>query len=144
MRSTAQAIMTEQEFSEEGRKLRFEQWHKLGFDQVKSDLKIDPFPRIGSITVQALAREWVRTKEGEQTERARHQATEEKQASLVTLKPTIYGVGIDLHELGRRFQRRFRRERRRSFGGNSLADRRFCQDRRFFPAGKCLLRAAGR
>jgi hypothetical protein len=114
MRSTVQTIMTEQGFSEKGRKLRFEQWDKLGLDQVKSDLKIDPFSRIGSIAVQALAQEWARTKEGEQAARARDQAAEEKQTSLVTLKPTMYGVGIDLHELGRRFQQRFRRHKIKS------------------------------
>ena len=53
------------EFSEEGRKARFEQWEKLGLDRVKSDLQSDPYRRVGSGDVQNLAWEWVRIKEAE-------------------------------------------------------------------------------
>jgi hypothetical protein len=51
------------EFSEEGRKARFEQWERLGLDRVRNDLRSDPYRRVGSGDVQNLAWEWVRLKE---------------------------------------------------------------------------------
>jgi hypothetical protein len=50
----------------------------------------------GSPAVRKLAWKWVRDKEAEQAE-------------LVTLKPTLWGVGIDLKAIGRRVIRRFKR-----------------------------------
>ena len=60
--------MVHQEFSEEGRRARFEQWEKYGVDRLKSDLQSDPYRRVGSGPVQNLAWEFVRMKEAEQTQ----------------------------------------------------------------------------
>jgi class 3 adenylate cyclase len=59
--------MVHQEFSEEGRKARFEQWEEYGLERLKSDLQTDPYRRVGSGPLQRLAWEWVRLKEAEQT-----------------------------------------------------------------------------
>ena len=47
--------MVHQQFSEEGRRARFEQWEKYGVDRLKSDLQSDPYRRVGSGPVQNLA-----------------------------------------------------------------------------------------
>jgi hypothetical protein len=47
--------MVHQEFSEEGRRARFEQWEKYGVERRKSDLQSDPYRRVGSGPVQNLA-----------------------------------------------------------------------------------------
>jgi hypothetical protein len=60
--------MVHHEFSEEGRKARFEQWEKYGADRLKNDLQTDPYRRVGSKPVQDLAWEFVRMKEGAQAE----------------------------------------------------------------------------
>jgi class 3 adenylate cyclase len=77
--------MIHQEFSEEGRKARFEQWEKYGLERLKSDLQVDPYRRVGSGPVQELAWEWVRLKEAEQnavgmeiTEFSKNRAIEDK------------------------------------------------------------------
>ena len=98
--------MVHQEFSEEGRRTRFEQWEKYGVDRLKSDLESDPYRRVGSGPVQNLAWEFVRMKEAEQAESG---AAEEKPTAMVTLKPNIHGVGVDLKEVGRRIRRRFKK-----------------------------------
>jgi hypothetical protein len=98
--------MVHQEFSEEGRRARFEQWEKYGVDRLKSDLQSDPYRRVGSGPVQNLAWEFVRMKEAEQ---AKARAAEEKPAEIVTLKPSIHGVSVDLKEMGRRIRRRFKK-----------------------------------
>jgi hypothetical protein len=147
--------MTEDGFSEAGRKQKFEQWEKLGLDRVKGDLQADPYRRIGSGPLQNLAWEWVRMKEAEKTANAEAvlraigaappsisdilagETTEldrmvkraqsvvatpeqeqpplpaspsEKPVEMVTLKPTLYGMSIDLKEAGRRLKRRFRKK----------------------------------
>ena len=91
--------MVHQEFSEEGRRTRFEQWEKYGVERLKSDLQSDPY---WSGAVQNLAWEFVRMKEAEQ---AKARAAEEKPAKIVTLKPSIHGVSVDLKEMGRRFKK---------------------------------------
>jgi hypothetical protein len=101
--------MVHQEFSEEGRKTRFEQWEKYGVDRLKTDLETDPYRRVGSGPVQNLAWEFVRMKEAEQ---AKARAAEEQPAEMVTLKPGIQGVSIDLKEMGRRIRRHFKRKGR--------------------------------
>jgi hypothetical protein len=93
--------MVHQEFSEEGRKTRFEQWEKYGADRLKSYLQADPDRRVGSKPVQDLAWEFVRMKEAEQAKATRE---EEKPAEMVVLKPNIHGVGVDLKEMGRRIR----------------------------------------
>jgi hypothetical protein len=64
---------------------------------VKSDLVADPYTWVGAKPVQDLAWEFVRMKEAEQ-------AAVAKPAEAVTLKPSIYGVGVDLKEVGRRIR----------------------------------------
>lgn len=56
--------------SDEGRRVRFEQWEKLGLDQVKQDL-LNGGHRIvgGPAEVQALAWDWVRMREAEEAGR---------------------------------------------------------------------------
>jgi len=56
--------------SDEGRRVRFEQWEKLGLDQVKQDL-LNGGHRIvgGPPEVQALAWDWVRMREAEEAGR---------------------------------------------------------------------------
>jgi hypothetical protein len=55
--------------------------------------------------VRELAREWVRIKEAEQAAAA----AREKPAAMVTFKPSIHGIGIDLKEAGRRIRRCFKK-----------------------------------
>jgi hypothetical protein len=83
-------------FSEEGKRTRFAQWEKIGVERIKHDLLNGGYRLVGGPPVeQELAWEWVRMKEAEQRE-------------VVTLKPTLWGVGIDLKEMGRRVVRRFK------------------------------------
>jgi hypothetical protein len=88
--------MSEYKISEEGKRARFARWEKFGVDRIKADL-LDGGHRLvgGAPAVRDLAWEWVRKKEAEQAE-------------LVTLKPTLWGVGIDLKAFGRWLARRFR------------------------------------
>jgi hypothetical protein len=51
-----------------------------------------------------LAWEWVRREEAKQAK-----GSEEKPAEMVTLKPNIHGVGVDLKEVGRRLRRRLKK-----------------------------------
>jgi hypothetical protein len=82
--------------SEAGRKVRFEQWEVYGADRLKSDLTTDPYARVGAKPVQDLAWEFVRMKEAQQA------AAQKKPPEAVILKPSIYGVGVDLKEVARR------------------------------------------
>jgi hypothetical protein len=88
--------MSEYKISEEGKRARFTRWEKFGVDRIKADLLAGGHRLVGgSPAVRELAWEWVRMKEAEQRE-------------LVTLKPSLWGVSIDLKEIGRRLARRFR------------------------------------
>jgi hypothetical protein len=133
-------------FSEAGRKARFEQWEKLGCDQVKHDLLNGGYRVVGGPPQEReLAWEWVRMKEAEQLARsgtnladlveppgpsldelvgspcptlddlvasphrqvqtpasAPRPPSPPPQTEIVTLKPSLYGMSIDLKELGRR------------------------------------------
>jgi hypothetical protein len=87
--------------SEEGKRARFACWEEIGIDRIKADLLAGGHQLIGGPpAVRELAAEWVRKKEAEQRE---------QQPELVTLKPTLWGVGIDLKAIGRRVIRRFKR-----------------------------------
>ncbi len=104
--------MAEDEISAEGRKARFERWEGLGVDVVKIDL-LNGGHRIigGPPAVRALAWEWVRMKEATASQRPEGKSVApsvptEQRPELFTLKPTIYGVGIDLKELWRRIRGR--------------------------------------
>jgi len=44
-----------------------------------------------------------------EAEQAKARAAEEKPAKIVTLKPSIHGVSVDLKEMGRRIRRRFKK-----------------------------------
>jgi hypothetical protein len=110
--------MTNDEISEEGRKARFDRWERLGVDVIRTDLEATGGLRMvgGAPAVRRLAWEWVRMKEGEQSKSAAHHqlqtgtgvdletATPSRQSKpeLLTLKPTLWGVSIDLKELWRR------------------------------------------
>ena len=90
----------EDQISDAGRKARFKQWEEPGLDQVRADLLSGGHRLVGGPpAVRKLAGEWVRMKEAErqQTSLPAQQKTE-----LLTLKPTVWGMGIDLKELGRR------------------------------------------
>jgi hypothetical protein len=54
------------EFSEEGRRARFEPWEKIGLDRIKADLEEGGWRVVVGPAVQDLAWEWVRLKEAEQ------------------------------------------------------------------------------
>jgi hypothetical protein len=87
----------ENEIDEEGRQARFEKWEQLGLDRIKHDLLNGGHSLVGGRpAVRRLAWEWVRMKES---------ASKPDSKEILTLKPTLWGVGIDLKELGRRFLR---------------------------------------
>ena len=54
--------------------------------------------------MRELAWEWVRREEAKQAK-----GSVEKPAQMVTLKPNIHGVGVDLKEVGRWIRRRFKK-----------------------------------
>jgi hypothetical protein len=90
------------QISEAGRKARFERWEELGLDRVKADLLSGGHRLVGGPrTVRELAWEWVRMKEAEQQQTP---APAQQKAELLTLKPTLWGMGIDLKELWRRIR----------------------------------------
>src|SRR6266478_4134124 len=88
--------MADYKISEEGKRARFARLDEIGVDRIKADLLAGGHRLVGGPpAVRKLAWEWVRKKEAEQLE-------------LVTLKPTLWGVGIDLKLFGRWLARRFR------------------------------------
>jgi hypothetical protein len=97
-RRTSIRFVEPSEISQEGRIDRFAAWETAGLDRVKHDLLSDPLRLIGSAQVQSLAWEWVRSKES-----AAVQPPAAKPAEMLTLRPGIWGVNIDLKEAGRRF-----------------------------------------
>jgi hypothetical protein len=93
--------MLDNEISEEGRRARFARWEQLGLDQVKHDLPNGGHRVVGGPpSVRRLAWEWVRMKEAELAK------AQEKSPEVVTLKPGLYGMSVDLKEVGRRFWKR--------------------------------------
>jgi hypothetical protein len=83
--SESRKQMPSDEISPEGRKARFDQWEKLGLDEVKNDLASGGHRLIGGPPqVRALAREWVRVKEAE----AAPQLPETTQSSFAAAPPT--------------------------------------------------------
>lgn len=99
--------------SAEGRRVRFEQWEKLGPDRVKADLLNGGYQLIGGPSaVRDLAWEWVRIKEAEAATATSlssdlpsvQPTATPSSAEIFTLRPTIYGVGIDVKELWRRLK----------------------------------------
>jgi hypothetical protein len=96
---TSISFVASSEISQDGRIQRFATWEAQGVDQVKHDL-LDGGHRIvgGPPAVRSLAWEWVRSKES-----AAVQLPAAKPAEMLTLRPGIWGVNIDLKEAGRRF-----------------------------------------
>jgi len=124
----ASAATSPDAISAEGRRARFERWEKLGLDRVKADLVNGGHQIIGGPpAVRELAWDWVRIKEaeavslapssaalseGSRSSRAKAPETastppslaEAPKNELLTLKPALWGVGIDLKEAGRRLR----------------------------------------
>jgi hypothetical protein len=153
--------VADDEISEEGRRVRFAQWEKLGLDEIKQDLATGGYRLVGGPpAVRQLAREWARMKEAEQVRAASEAMGLSKNpaldpmglrssslydplsgdgpgtfkyalrpsadttydssvpgttakseptsptpsAEIFTLKPNVYGIGVDLKELARRFR----------------------------------------
>ncbi len=86
--------MADDQISEQGRQARFARWEQIGVDRIKADLLSGGRALVGGPpAVRRLAWEWVRMKEQE----AKRQADE-----IVTLRPAVYGVGVDLRALWRK------------------------------------------
>jgi hypothetical protein len=95
----------EDEISEAGRKERFARWEQLGVDVIRTDLEATGGLRFvgGPPSVRKLAWEWVRMKEaGSEDKPATSPKKRAAKTELLTLKPGIWGMSIDLKELGRR------------------------------------------
>jgi hypothetical protein len=98
--------MAQDEISEAGAKARFAQWDQIGLDRIKADLLSGGHRLVGGPpSVRDLAWKWVRMQEAGRPEidGAARQPTSPKE--LLTLKPTLWGVGFDLKEAGRRARR---------------------------------------
>lgn len=86
---------SEPEITEEGRRARFAQWEEIGLDRVKHDLVHGGYEVVGGPpVVRKLAWTWVRQKEQEQLK--------PKPDEILQLKPTAWGIGIDLKALWRK------------------------------------------
>jgi hypothetical protein len=83
----------------ESRKALVAYWERLGLEQIKNDFLYTRGVMYvgGTQETQALARAWIREKERKE---------------VFILKPTLWGVGIDLKELGRRIRRLYRAGKR--------------------------------
>lgn len=89
--------MTDEEISEEGKRARFARWEQIAVDRIKADLLAGGHKLVGGPpAARELAARWVREKEAGRRE-------------IVTLKPSFYGFGLDLKEIGRRIVRRLRK-----------------------------------
>jgi hypothetical protein len=76
------------------RQRRFERWESLGVEVVRYDLLTRKFLHVGgSPENRELAQEWVKMKDEEAKE-------------VLTLKPTVYGVGIDLKLAAKRLRKK--------------------------------------
>lgn len=88
--------MANDQISEQGRRERFARWEKIGVARIKADLLNGGHALVGGPpAVRELAWEWVRMKERE---------ADRKAEEIVTLKPSVYGVGIDLRGLWRKIR----------------------------------------
>jgi hypothetical protein len=84
--------MAEDEISEEGTKARFAQCDQIGLDRIRADLLSGGHKLVGGPpSVRALAWKWVRMKEAAA-------ADAKPPADLLTLRPTVWGMGFDLKE----------------------------------------------
>lgn len=86
--------MADDQISGKGRQERFARWEQIGVDRIKADLLNGGHALVGGPpAVRDLAWDWVRMKEREVERRAEQ---------IIALKPSIYGVGIDLRALWRK------------------------------------------
>jgi hypothetical protein len=83
--------MTNSQHDEKSRKALTKRWEELGLEQIKNDfLYTGGFMYVGGTReTQALARAWIRGKD---------------RKKVFTLKPTLWGIAVDLKELGRRIR----------------------------------------
>jgi hypothetical protein len=92
------------EISPEGRAARFAQWEEIGVEAIRADLESGGHQYVGGPPeVHVLAWEWVLMKDGQKVAAAKE---------VVSLRPTLYGVSIDLKEVGRKIKRWLRRDSR--------------------------------
>ena len=97
------SFVADSEIDQSGRVARFERWEKLGVDTIEADLKRGGTQHVGGPpAVRALAREWVQHKRRQQV------PPPAQKQEVLSLKPGIWGVSIDLKELWRRGQRWWR------------------------------------
>jgi len=88
------------EISQQGRLARFAEWEKIGVDRIKADLLSGGYRLVGGPpAVRALAEEWVRVKEAEAP-------STPKPSEVLILKPTLWGMGIDLRALWQKLRGR--------------------------------------
>jgi hypothetical protein len=86
--------LADDQISEQGRQERFARWEQIGVDRIKADLLSGGHALVGGPpAVRDLAWQWVQMKE---------QEAKQKAEKIVTLKPTVYGLGIDLRALWRK------------------------------------------
>jgi hypothetical protein len=90
------------EISQVGRISRFEQWEKIGLDAIKADLLQAQGIHVvgGPSAIRDLAREWVSKKEAQALP-----APSSKSNEILSLKPGIWGLSVDLKELWRGIKR---------------------------------------
>jgi hypothetical protein len=78
----------------EKRESRFARWEALGLDRIKADLNSGGLRFVGgSREVRELAHEWVRMKEAQVKDGA---------GEILMLKPSFYGMGVDLKVIWRK------------------------------------------
>ena len=92
------------------RKARFESWEQLGVDAIRTDLEMTGGLRFvgGPPSVRNLAWEWVRMKERQKPEPVSPSTSNspttppQQKPEVFTVRPSFWGMSIDLKELGRR------------------------------------------
>jgi hypothetical protein len=109
MWGTSISFASPSEISQEGRIARFGDWEKRGVDVIKADLLQGGTRFVGGPpAVRYLAWEWLRAKEAEQAKISDAPAHAKPSPELLTLRPTLWGIGVDLKEAGRRVGRWWR------------------------------------
>ena len=94
------------EISQEDRIARFEEWDRIGVQTIRAGLQRGGKIYIGQHAVEDLAWEWVRNKE-------RQELPTSQQSRIVSLKPGMWRLRIDLRELFQRCARWWREWQRR-------------------------------
>jgi hypothetical protein len=101
MWGTSISFAAPSEISQEGRIARFSEWEKRGVEVIKADLLQGGGTRFvgGPPAVRNLAWEWVHSKE---TDESHGLPAGPKAGEILILKPSIWGLGIDLRALWRK------------------------------------------